>query len=652
MAPTARCMLRVPILQLGYAAEIYFVNYFQPRHALLVRDRVDSWGFIGGILNQRGATLGKGKQSRQMRDAEQELIQIGLNKGYIKIEGNKVVFTAVGKKYDFSDPEEKVRARVYVELIEKYKYSPNRVDLEIYPPRREPKLPADIVVYEDDEREKTYIVIETKATSTKNDVELGKKQGLGNANLLNARYLLVACGKEEMAYDLKTKPSLKTLDKYTIPQLPIHYGKLPKYRFKKGGELFFELRKADFNELRSKFQRCHDEIWEGGKRDPAESFDEMSKLMFAKIFDERFTKLGEYYKFQIGTNEDVGTIADRARERYMAAQSKEPGVFAGELKVPDRVINAVVEILQDISLIQTDLDAKGRAFEHFLSEIFRGKLGQYFTRREIVEFMVSMLEPTEDDLVIDPACGSGGFLLYCMKQVREKIQRDYAGDQRSIDRIDWDFSHKQVFGIDINDRIARVAMMDMVIHDDGHSNIECNDALTNYQNFDRRKDIRSGKYSLLLTNPPFGAVVKDQKVLKQYELGSKVRKRNSQKTEILFIERCLDLLKSKGRMGIVLPDGVLTNSSLQYVRDFIERKAKILVAVSLPRHAFVPSGSGVKASLIFLQKKKRENQNLGNYPIFMSIVGHVGYDATGRPDTNDFPKILEDWGKFKRGELK
>jgi len=590
--------------------------------------------------------MGEGKHSRQSRDEEQELIQIGLNKGYIKLEGNKVEYTAAGKKYDFPDPEEKVRARVYVELIEKYQYSPDRVDLEVYPPRRVPKLPADIAVYEDDEREKIYIVVETKATSSKNDVELGKREGLGNANLLNARYLLVACGKEEIAYDLKTKPSLKTLDKYTIPQLPIHYGKLPKYRFKKGGELFFELRKADFNELKNKFQRCHDEIWEGGKRDPAESFDEMSKLMFAKIFDERFTKLSEHYKFQIGTNEDARTIADRVRERYAAAQSKEPGVFAGELKVPDRVINAVVEILQDISLLQTDLDAKGRAFEHFLSEIFRGKLGQYFTRREIVEFMVSMLEPTEDDLVIDPACGSGGFLLYCMRQVREKIQSDYAGDQRSIDRIDWDFSHKQVFGIDINDRIARVAMMDMVIHDDGHSNIECNDALTDYQNFDRRKDIRPNKYSLLLTNPPFGAVVKDQKILKQHELGSKTRKRNGQKTEILFIERCLDLLKAGERMGIVLPDGILTNLSLQYVRDFIGKRARILAVISLPQCTFVPSGSGVKASLLFLQKK-RERESLGDYPIFMAVADHVGYDATGRSDKNDFPKILEEYKKFQ-----
>jgi len=578
----------------------------------------------------------------------EEILTTGEEKGFIGIKDGKIEYKASGKKYKFPAPEEKVRARVYVELIEKYKYPKKRIDTEIYPPRREPKLPADIVVYEDDENDKVFIVVETKATSSKNDVEVGIREGLGNANLLNSKYLFVVCGEEEMAYEVKNRPMLKNLEKYRISQIPIAYGELPKYRYKKGGGEFFDLNKANFNELKNRFQHCHNEIWEGGKRDPAESFDEMSKLMFSKIYDERFTKNGEYYKFQIGSKEEVHKIAERVRDRYKEAQSKERGVFTGDLKVPDSVIYRVVGILQDISLMKTDLDAKGRAFEHFLGEIFRGRLGQYFTRREIVEFMVSMLDPTEDDLLIDPACGSGGFLLYSLKTVREKIKKSYEGDERSINRIDYDFSHKQIFGIEINDRIARVAMMDMVIHDDGHSNIERNDALGDYKNFNPVRDIKPNKYTLLLTNPPFGAVVKNEKILEIFELGSKIRKRNAQKTEILYIERCLDLLRPGGRMGIVLPDGILTNSSLQYVRDFIEKKAKILAVVSLPQGAFVPSGSGVKASLLFLRKKKEE-EKLGDYPIFMAIAEHIGYDATGRPDKNDFPKILEDWKRVKEG---
>jgi len=331
---------------------------------------------------------------------------------------------------------------------------------------------------------------------------------------LNAKYLLVVCGEEELAYDVSKKPSLKR------------------------------------NELNSKFQRCHDEIWEGGKRDPAVSFDEMSKLMFAKIYDETFTKEGVYYKFQIGTNETTEVITERIKELYRDAQRGEPNVFRDPIELSPQKTYRIVDILQDISLTQTDLDAKGRAFEKFLGKFFRGEYGQYFTPREIVEFMVGMLEPDATDYVIDPACGSGGFLLHSLKKVRE----DYGKKSRAAE----EFRITHIYGIEINDRIARVAMMDMIVHEDGHSNIECNDALADYKTFDPRKDIKPERYTLLMTNPPFGAVVRDEKILKQYELGSKIKKRNSQKTEILFIERCLDLLAPGGRMGIVLPDGILT----------------------------------------------------------------------------------------------
>jgi type I restriction enzyme M protein len=372
--------------------------------------------------------------------------------------------------------------------------------------------------------------------------------------------------------------------------------------------------------------------------------------MFSKIYDERFTVFGDYYKYQIGSHESPSVIAERAKELYKEAQRNEPEVFKAPIELSDEMVFRVVEILQDISLAKTDLDSKGRAFEKFLGKFFRGVYGQYFTPRQIVEFMVKMLAPNARDLVIDPACGSGGFLLYSLNLVRERVNKDYEGDPDTIKDLIWRFANKQIFGIEINDRIARVAMMDMVIHEDGHSNIECANALQDFEDFDPRRDIKPNKYDFVFTNPPFGAVEKDQKILGLYELGSKNRKRKSQKTEILFIERCLNLLRFGGKMGIVLPDGILTNSSLKYVRDFIEENAKILAVVSLPQQTFVPSGSGVKASLLFLQKR-REGEDLGDYPIFMAIAEHVGYDATGRPDKNDFPKVLEDWGRFKDGKM-
>ena len=581
---------------------------------------------------------------------EEVLLDIGQSKGYITIirEQGRITYNATGKSYSFKDPEETIRAQVYLELIEKYKYPANRIDTEIEPPRREPKLPADIVVYEK-LRNKCFIAVEAKAEETEKKIEEAKREGLGNATLLDAQYLLLACGSLRLAYDIYEKPPLEELEKYRIADIPVAYGKEPEFKYKKG-DLEWDLKATNFNELQQKFQLCHDEIWEGGKRDPAIAFDEMSKLMFAKIFDERFTKNGEYYRFQIGTHEEQRDVARRIKEIYAEVQDKEPDVFKGEIELPDQLVFRLVEILQDLSFSRTDLDVKGRAFEKFLGMLFRGEYGQYFTRREIVEFMVDMLEPTKDDMCLDPACGSGGFLLYTMDRVRKKAEVDYTGDERAINEIYWYFPIQNIFGIEINDRIARIAMMDMVIHEDGHTNIENNDSLGAPKLFNPKKDIKLGKYTFLLTNPPFGAKVSDEEVLKQYELGSKQKKRKSQRTEILFIERCLSFLRPGGRMGIVLPDGILTNSSLQYVRDFIERKTRILAVISMPQTAFVPVGAGVKASLLFLQKKRFDEEDVGNYPIFMSIAEHIGYDATSRPDKNELPEILKEYKEFLQGK--
>ncbi|MCH7560268.1 MAG: restriction endonuclease subunit M [Thaumarchaeota archaeon] len=575
-----------------------------------------------------------------------ELIKIGIKDGYLRIKENKIEYIYCKKEYRFSDPEEKIRAATYVSLIRDYQYPPKNIDVEVSPPRRDPKLPADIVVFKDEDHNVPYIVAEIKAKGRKSDIIEAKRECLGNSNLLNSNYLLIVCDTERLAYDVSKQPSLKKLDNFVIADIPKKYDKVPKYKYKRNDSKM-DLTRTSFNELSKKFELCHDEIWEGGKRDPAVAFDEISKIMFAKIYDETYAEVDSYYKFQIGTYEEPAEVSKRIiNDLYAPAQEREPDVFKSDIELPSQIIFRLVEILQDISLTKTDLDAKGRAFESFLGTLFRGEYGQYFTRREIVEFMVSMMKPDEKDTIIDPSCGSGGFLLYCLKSVRNRIKERHKGDQRTINRIDWDFAHKRIFGIEVNDRISRVAMMDMVIHDDGHTNIETHDALDDFKHFDKRKGIEPGKFSLILTNPPFGALVKDENILNSFELG---KGRERQRTEILFIERCLELLKIGGRMGIVLPDGILTNTSLSYVRDFIKKNSKILAVVSLPPTTFIPAGSGVKTSLLFLEKVGEPSQT--SYPIFMANVEHVGYDSTGKPDTEDFTEILSKYDEFKKGEL-
>jgi type I restriction enzyme M protein len=196
--------------------------------------------------------------------------------------------------------------------------------------------------------------------------------------------------------------------------------------------------------------------------------------------------------------------------------------------------------------------------------------------------------------------------------------------------------------------------MNMIIHDDGHTNVISYDSLDDFENIQNiNKDFKADSFDLILTNPPFGATVKDteKKYLKNYNLGKNDgRERKNQKTEILFIERCVQFLKPKtGKMAMVLPDGILTNSSLQYVRDFIIEQCHILAVVSLPPTAFSHYGAGVKSSLLFARRLNNV-ENPGNYPIFMAIADEIGYDATGRetPDKNDLPEILVAFRKFEK----
>jgi len=585
----------------------------------------------------------------QLTLRQQQLFNIGLQKGLLRLVGSKVEYILQGKSYEFSDPEEPVRAATYVELVERYQYPPERIDFEQYAPSRQPPYPTDIVVYRDDAHNRAFIATECKPTSQPADLRVGRREGLGNANLFAADYLLVAASDDLEVYDVRNRPSLRALEACRIADLPIAYASPPQFKYRKTGNLFEEPRKISLYELHNKFQRCHDAIWEGGRRGPDEAFDEMSKLMFAKIHDERFTQTGAYYGFQVGAGENASQIAARVKALYSSARRGEPAILQDEIQASDRIIMKVVEVLQDTSLTKTDLDAKGQAFEKFLGKVFRGELGQFFTPRQVIDFMVKFIDPRWDHLLIDPACGSGGFLLYSIQHVTDKVIQRFVGDRSSIERIVWDFSHKNVFGIEINRRIARIAMMDMVIHDDGHTNIECNNALLDYADFDPRRDIRAGKYDIVLTNPPFGAREEQSTILNRFDLG---RGKAAQRAELLYIERSLELLRSGGKMGIVLPDGILNNVNDRNVRTFINQKALVLGVVSLPAHTFAPFGSGMQTSLLFLQRRDQNGQDWGNYPVFMAIASNVGYDSTGRDvPSNDLPQILDVYESGNQAEF-
>lgn len=573
-------------------------------------------------------------------------IQRGIDKGIITVasDGSKIIYHCK-RDYttSFKNPEEKIRASYFCELVLDYDYPTKNIDIEVIVPRRMPEDRADIVVYDEDGAE--YLVIECKKDGiTDAEFKQAIEQAFGNANSLRAKFAAVIAGITKTAFDVAGFKQSER-EKNVISDIPKKYGRTPKYRFIKGDK-DKELKEVSRDELIRALEKSHDTVWQGGRLAPTTAFDEVSKLLFCKLKDEKTTKKGEAYSFQIGTHETAEEVFKRINEIYQDAKKEDSEVFKDDIRLDPKIVYNVVEHLQELAINKIDLDTKGVAFERFMEDFFRGKMGQYFTPREIIIFCVQMINPERSDLIIDPACGSGGFLLNAMDHIRRFAEANY--DEREA----WEHWHKfamnNLYGIEINDQIARVCKMNMIIHDDGHTNIISTDSLRPIDEITKiHKTFKKNQFDILLTNPPFGAVVKstEKDYLDKYELG---KGRKNQKTEILFIERCLDLLKPDGRMAIVLPDGVLTNSSLQYVRDFLMEKSQILAIVSLPQFAFTHFGAGVKSSLVFIRKKK-DNEDVKNYPIFMAIAEHIGYDATGRKDPiNDFDKILEEYIRFEK----
>lgn len=594
----------------------------------------------------------------------------------------KIRYKAIDHCERWADPEEKVRAEFWAELIYKYEYKPERMRMEVIVPRRTPSDRADIVIYNDDELKDPYFVFECKRADI-SDAEFAQaiEQACGNRASLSAKFCGVIAGLTRRLLrfdDLKKYPSGER-DRNVMTDIPVRYGKPPEWRFYKGG---FRIQpdslkvKADDlfavprEELRSAIRKCHQTLWEGGRRSPIAAFGEFCKIIFVKHRDEKDPNRedGKPYEFQRRSEETSNSLATRIHMLYAAEQELEPDVFTDKISIDPPILASCVEHLEGISLDRTELDTKGVAFEEFMGGFFKGDFGQYFTPRELIAFAVEILRPEKKHLVLDPACGSGGFLLYALDHVRREADRRFPKHrtdpkQHTCHFTYWhDFAEKNLFGLEINEELARVAKMNMIIHDDGHTNIVGHDALDFLAHIESKKDnLKQDKFDLILTNPPFGSIIKRTEkaegYLEQFELrkylsksttgtetdeagkgekdakrGAKaVKDRASIKTEILFIERVHSFLKpGVGRAVIVLPDGVLTNSSLQGVRDWLLAHFQLLAVVSLPQFAFSHYDAGVKASLVFLRRLGNGEILPDDTPIFMAIAENIGYDATGR----------------------
>ncbi len=562
------------------------------------------------------------------------LIQQGIEKGLIKFgdEQKNITYLHQNKKYRYADPEEKVRAENYCSLVISYGYPAKRIDFEVRVPHRTPNNLADIVVYNNNELTAPYIVVECKKPDV-SEAEFNQaiEQGFGNANSIKADYLWIASGLKETFYNVTDFASMER-EQNIIGNIP-RFGQTEEddYKYVKGGKEGFELEILAEKELTQLFKKAHDALWAGGKRNPSEAFDELDKLIFCKIWDERKGRTpGTPYDFQVfGTDKGTEKLLERIKEIYAEGRKRDAEVFKDDIRLSTKELQTVVGYLAYANLNKTDLDSKGRAFETFMGNFFRGEFGQYFTPRPIVKFIIDCLPMTENSRVLDTSCGSGGFLLYALDKIRrqaDKFYPDYETDPQIYNehfRFWHDFAEKQLFGIEISEGIARTAKMNMIIHDDGHTNVIAFDGLENPEMMvesSKRQGFKANSFDFIATNPPFGSKIKNVEVayMEDYELGikevdkieAKLRNvnlnqknpRDSQSSEVLFIEQCQHFLKAGGMLAIVIPDGILTNSSLQFVRDWIEEKFRIIAVISLPQTAFAANGAGVKSSVLFLRK--------------------------------------------------
>ena len=440
------------------------------------------------------------------------------------------------------------------------------------------------------------------------------------------------------------------------------------------------------------FKRCHDYIYgnEGMKKT---AFWELLNLIFCKIYDEKrrfiFMETGESYRreFWVGIKEQNTTEGrSRVAKRIKGIFNKLKGdelfseVFDGneQINLTDKGLAYIASELAKYSFLDATVDVKGLAYETIVSNTLKQEAGQFFTPRNIVKCMVEILDPDEDQRVLDPACGSGGFLVMVLDHVRKKIAKrlhpDLEGpwlqekmNSPKVNKLVKEYAEQYLFGFDFDPDLKKAARMNMVMAGDGHANIFHINSLA-YPKGDNEQELEKvnlavdksvkksadkkflfefpdarGKFDLIFTNPPFGAKipVNDPEILRQFDLGHNWKKNGagewdkfgistSEPPEILFIDQCYQLLKPGGKMAIVLPDGILGNPNTEYVRSWILEKFKVLASIDLPIEAFLPQ-VGVQASLLFLQKKTdvERMSKKDNYEIFMAIAEVLGKDRRG-----------------------
>jgi type I restriction enzyme M protein len=575
-------------------------------------------------------------------------------------------------------PEEVEAVQVFSKkLVEEYGYNKNQIQtrpqfrVKTAPSGKE-KYPVDITVFNNNKKtyDNVYIIVECKQPNRKD----GFKQLNIYLNLVPAVEFGVWFNGNEHLYLMKV-----IKDGYVswseIPDIPKKGERIEDVGLYKRKDLLKPKNlKSVFNDLRNHLAGNTTGI----TRDEAIA-QQIINILFSKLYDEVNCAPNDKVEFRIGVNENKKDMRNRIDKLFNKVKEQYDDVFEKEdiIKLDDKSLSYVVGELQKYCILEADRDALGDAFEVFIGPALRGGEGQFFTPRNVVKMIVEILDPNPDEYIIDPACGSGGFLIVALEHVWKKIELEGQKKKWSADLISQkkrETATKFFRGIDKDSFLTKVTKAYMAIIGDGRGGIFCENTLLDPKEWKvkTRDKIELSHFDVLMTNPPFGAKIpiKGENILSQYELGKKWK--FDKKTEkwiitskyadkrppqILFIERCLQLLDAGGRMGIVLPDSIVGNQTDGYIRDFILKHAKLIAVIDCPSETFQPS-TPTKTSVVFIEKKTDDTS--AQYQIFMAVAKKCGHGSRGKPiykkdseeniiPDDDFPDIVEAYKKYKEG---
>lgn len=564
-----------------------------------------------------------------------------------------VVECLVRKKDIKLNPEEVVRQLFIDKLINEYGYPVSRMKLEfpVYFGREVKR--ADIVIMDEDRPIVPYVIVEVKKPKLKD----GKEQLKSYCNSTGAPIAVWTNG-EQIAYYNRKDPNyfedIRDIPKATQTLMDIVSERWTIEDLKANDVL-----QKDKVSLKDKIKELEDEVLANAGVDV---FEECFKLIFTKLYDEwlsgqtpsRYLEFTNAGRTEFKLKEAIQDLFDKANKKWK-------GVFEQNSKIalsPSH-LSICVASLQSVKLFNSNLEVVDDAFEYLMSKSSKGEKGQFFTPRYVIEMCVKMMNPKENEKMIDTACGSSGFPVHTIFHVWRQMAKDRGlkvSELFSLDQKPFDFTEyvkDNIFGIDFDEKAVRVARTLNLIAGDGHTNVLHLNTLdydrwdetakqedwirTYFEGFSRLKDLRRGKgyqefdFDIVMANPPFAGDVKETRILGRYELGKNAQGKMQNKVgrDILFIERNLDFLKPGGRMAIVLPQGRFNNSSDKYIREYIAERCRILAVVGVHGNTFKPH-TGTKTSVLFVQKwddvlcPKKED-----YPIFFATQQKQGKDNSG-----------------------